>query len=147
MGEQKVALQSFRPEPPLAKALVGGSTVMQFTASDGSEMMWKMLDYGWLSDSARTLVLEEAMQEQPPRTPLHYQHPWIAEDTQFLSKKSQTAGLLLDTGHLPFKGVEYLNSDSLAGTCGEMSIELAAYSEGWNDHWADIFDHADWPST
>ena len=53
MGLKAVALRNFQPSTSLAAELFSSSSSPVNISVDQSETLWNLVDYGWLSDSAR----------------------------------------------------------------------------------------------
>lgn len=53
---KSLALQSFQPDSSISTGLLSSSFSPDILSSEQTETLWNLVDYGWLSDSARPIT-------------------------------------------------------------------------------------------
>lgn len=104
--------------------------------------MWKILDYGWLSDSARPVKLETPSQEWP-YVPIQPSQPWNEAEKAAEPGSATTANPTSSIEENSYAMVEDFDLDKPLAMHDELPIDFMAYADELNDPWPDILDGRD----
>ncbi|EXJ77046.1 hypothetical protein A1O3_10204 [Capronia epimyces CBS 606.96] len=125
------ALRSFRPNPSSARALVTTPPNEQHSHDPDLDVIWNLLDYGWLSDAARPVAGNDA----PP-----LRRPTVTgEEVPKLHQTPATAPTS-DTAYSAFEDFDLNKPFSIHD---EVAMDFMTYPDGTVDSWPDVLHQGD----
>ncbi|KAI1615969.1 fungal-specific transcription factor domain-containing protein [Exophiala viscosa] len=136
------SLKTFEPDPASARDLVSSSTADNYVPNPTLDVLWKLLDYGWLSDAARPSMQRESA-EPRPSLPTQDQGLWESGGAAALLEEPRTANGTSNIEDRSFDLLEDFDPGKPLAIHGEVSTDFMGLPDALGDPWPQLLGPGD----
>ncbi|KAK5062017.1 hypothetical protein LTR44_003392 [Exophiala sp. CCFEE 6388] len=133
------SLKTFEPEPASARDLVTPNTVDNYMPNSTLDVLWKLLDYGWLSDAARPSMQRELAASLPTQD----QGSWKLAGPTTLLDESRAANVASDIENRSFDLLEDFDPDKPLMAHAQVSTDFMDLPDALGDPWPQLLGPGD----